>query len=208
MERIKEKSLLIAGIMFVAMVVYKLFSTDAYSNSVGFYYFYNLVVSVGFLTLGILCIKGGLEPAKAIVLTVLTVLELISVVVTVFEMFGAMFEYFDIYLIFYVISILSGLLNAAALALLAIMTFCAWKKKTCILDRYWFAPAVISLIPIALAIISRIVSIFVYSASLSISDIIDILLITVVGTVICAVRYAFYGLGVSQKNTENEKILL
>lgn len=169
-----------------------------------------IVSSLAILGIGITCFIEKAVPVKMGLLLICAILSFISVFSTFFGFVRMFFEGVISFMDFIRIplSLLTSALRIIALAVLAALVFVSWKKMSSVITRFWYVPAVITIISAFIDAFIRFFNLIAYGMNFGhfFFGLLFDTIVMVIISVIYAVGQAALGLStvVENEKTENE----
>ena len=136
LKELKKFAPILAGCLYI---VYVMFTVAGSRNLV-------LVMTLAFLALGVTCFIKKTKPIQAGLLGLVSLICIYMLVSNFFYFLSVLFSgylnFFDAILT--LVSLAAAALRNVSYVLLAVLLLLSWKKKESVLQKFWYAPAVIS----------------------------------------------------------------
>lgn len=189
LNKLKSLSPTIAGIVYTVYAAILMLAGVS-----GMY----VVMALAILGVGITCFIEKAEPVKMGLLLLCAVLSFFSVFSTFFDFVRMLFEGVISFIDFIRIplSLFTAALRVISLAMLAALVFVSWKKMSSMITKFWYAPAVVTVVAALIDAFIRAFNLIAYGISFGhffFGLLFDIIMMVVL-SVIYAVGQAALGL--------------
>ena len=167
-----------------------------------------VISSLAILGVGITCFIEKAEPVKIVLLLICALLSFFSVCSTFFGFLRMFFEgvISILNIIMIPLTLLTSALRVIALAMLAALVFVSWKKLSSAITRFWYLPAVITVISAFMDAFIRVFNLISYGISIGhfFFGLLFDTIVLVVLSLVYAVGQAALGLSTVAENKKME----